>query len=958
MSAPVILVVEDNDTTRKLVRLTLQAEGYEVLEAENGGSALRIVAEQMPGLVLLDFGLPDMDGHEVSRRLHLLAPTLPVIAVSGSQPIENAGLPPEFVETLLKPVEPSLLVEAVQRHLGRGSTRAPDSSRRRVLLVDDDPMQRKLARLALGHAGFDVIVAEDGNAALRLASESRPDAVVSDVLMPEMDGFTLCQALRKDAVLASVPVVLMSAHYLEPGDRELAAQCGASRYISRSHGFDAVVSAVLDVIDAPAAAFVSVPDEALQEEHLRRVAHQLALQTGMGLSLARRVSLQASALSVLEVLSDTLAGQLDPENALDDTLAKCLDATGLSVGAILLFDESGPLKVKAHVGSKAHLRWEDHSMLLNSISAGTLVIPSVEAGAQGDQLLGALSAGSGLVVPIIAREEALGVLLLASNTSDLAGTEAESAVRAARSVSMQLGQALALARTFSKLGSAEQRYRALFENARDAIGILDHEGVVLEANQGWETLIGLPLGQIVGHHLSDFAPGVWADATPHDPIVGAPQEGASSLLISIQQPGGGVVQVEVSRTAVEVGGTSYVLLVGRDVSERLRLEEQLLQSQKMEAVGRLAGGIAHDFNNLLSVILSLGEILLADMKIGDPMRADIQQIHKAGERAAGLTKQLLAFSRQQVIEPKVIDLNEVLAGIHDLLERLLGADVDFMVLPAPHLGRVRADPGTIGQVIMNLVVNARDAMPTGGKLTVETANVVLDDACARQHLGVKAGPHVMLAVSDSGTGMDKATVARVFEPFFTTKEQGKGTGLGLSTVYGIVQQSGGSVWVYSELGKGTTFKVYLPRVDDAADELHPLEAPQQLLGSETILLAEDDDQVRAVACGILRRCGYTVIEARNAGEALMHSEGYGHVIHLLITDVVMPQISGPDLAKRLAIDRPAMKVLYVSGYTDDSIVRHGVLQAHTSYLQKPITPGALASKVREILDGLRSQRPN
>jgi len=945
MSAPVILVVEDNDTTRKMVRLTLQAEGYEVLEAENGGSALRIVAEQTPALVLLDFGLPDMDGHEVGRRLRLLAPTLPLIAVSGSQPNEDAAPPPEFVETLLKPVEPSILIAAVQRHLGRVLTRAPDSSRKRVLLVDDDPIQRKLAGLALGHAGFEVTGAEDGDAALRLATKSKPDAVVSDVLMPEMDGFTLCKALRKDAALASVPVVLMSAHYLEPGDHELAAQCGASRYISRSHGFDAVVRAVLDVIDAPAAAFVSVPDEDLQAEHLRRVAHQLALQTGMGVSLARRVSLQASALSVLEGLSDTLAGQLDPENALDDTLAKCLDATGLSVGAILLFDENGPLKVKAHVGPKAHLRWEDHSMLLNSVSSGALVIPSVEAGAQGDQLLGALSAGSCLVVPIVAREEALGVLLLASNGSDLAGTEAESAVRAARSVSMQLGQALALARTFSKLGSAEQRYRALFENARDAIGVLDHEGVVLEANQGWEALIGVPRAQIVGHHLSDFAPGVWA-------------EGASTRLISIQQPGGGMVQVEVSRTAVEVGGTSYVLLVGHDVSERLRLEEQLLQSQKMEAVGRLAGGIAHDFNNLLSVILSLGEILLADMQVGDPMRADIQQIHKAGERAAGLTKQLLAFSRQQVIEPKIIDLNEVLAGIDDMLRRLLGADVDFMALPAPHLGRVRADPGTIGQVIMNLVVNARDAMPTGGKLTLETANVVLDDAFARQHLGVKAGPHVMLAVTDSGTGMDKATVARIFEPFFTTKEQGKGTGLGLSTVYGIVQQSGGSVWVYSELGKGTSFKVYLPRVNDAVDEVHSLESPPKLLGAETILLAEDDDQVRAVACGILRRCGYTVIEARNAGEALMYSEGYGHVIHLLISDVVMPQISGPDLAKRLAIERPEMKVLYVSGYTDDSIVRHGVLAAHTSYLQKPITPGALASKVRELLDGLRSQRPN
>ncbi len=276
--------------------------------------------------------------------------------------------------------------------------------------------------------------------------------------------------------------------------------------------------------------------------------------------------------------------------------------------------------------------------------------------------------------------------------------------------------------------------------------------------------------------------------------------------------------------------------------------------------------------------------------------------------------------------------------------------MDLVSLPAKPLGRVRVDPSSIEQVIMNLVVNARDAMPTGGKLTMETDNVVLDEAYAREHLGVTPGPHVMLAVTDTGTGMDKATLARIFEPFFTTKGPGKGTGLGLSTVFGIVQQSGGSVWVYSEVGRGTTFKIYLPRVDDAADVVHSIEAPATLRGSETILLVEDDDQVRVVARGILARSGYHVIEARNAGEALLHSEGRTGVIHLLLSDVVMPQLSGPELAKRLAKSRPDMKVLCMSGYTDDSIVRHGVLEAHIAYLQKPITPEALTTKVREVLD--------
>jgi len=394
-----------------------------------------------------------------------------------------------------------------------------------------------------------------------------------------------------------------------------------------------------------------------------------------------------------------------------------------------------------------------------------------------------------------------------------------------------------------------------------------------------------------------------------------------------------------------------------DLAERRRSEKalreserQLRHAQKMEAVGMLAGGIAHDFNNILSVILSYGDMVLSELKPGEPMRDDIEQIRKAGQRAADLTRQLLMFSRQQVIEPKVLDLNDVLADIDKMLQRILGADVDLVTLPGSPLGRVRVDPGSIEQVIMNLVVNARDAMPTGGQLTIETANVDLDEAFVRAHHAVKPGPHVMLAVSDTGVGMDQATMARIFEPFFTTKERGKGTGLGLSTVFGIVQQSGGSVWVYSEVATGTTFKVYLPCVDAPIDSVRSSEAPTNLRGSETILLVEDDDQVREVALAILRKSGYQVIEARHAGEALLHSERHLGKVHLLLTDVVMPQMSGPELAKRLEGSRPEMKVLCMSGYTDDSIVRHGVLEAHLAYLQKPITPDSLTTRVREVLD--------
>jgi PAS domain S-box-containing protein len=406
------------------------------------------------------------------------------------------------------------------------------------------------------------------------------------------------------------------------------------------------------------------------------------------------------------------------------------------------------------------------------------------------------------------------------------------------------------------------------------------------------------------------------------------------------------------------GSVSQILGVANDITARkhaeealLRSEEQLRQALKMEAVGKLAGGIAHDFNNLLTAITGHSELCLRKLKAEDPLYRRIEQIKKAGDRAGALTRQLLAFSRKQILQPEVLDLNHIVVEMNKMLHRLIGEDINLLLGLAADLGKVKADPNQVEQVLMNLAVNARDAMPTGGKLTIETSNVHLDDDYVGGHVSVPPGQYVLLAVSDTGCGMDAETQARIFEPFFTTKEVGKGTGLGLATVYGIVKQSGGSIWVYSELGRGTTFKVYLPTVEGAvAKPSIDLDSHERFEGVETVLLVEDEEAVRDMVSEMLGESGYKVLEAKNGREALTLSKQYDGEIHLMLTDVVMPEMSGRELAEQLTPLRQEMKVLYMSGYTDDAIVHHGVLDEGTAFIGKPFSPHSLARKVREVLD--------
>ena len=399
------------------------------------------------------------------------------------------------------------------------------------------------------------------------------------------------------------------------------------------------------------------------------------------------------------------------------------------------------------------------------------------------------------------------------------------------------------------------------------------------------------------------------------------------------------------------GEVSHFIATKQDVTERKTLEEHVRQAAKMEAIGRLAGGVAHDFNNLLTVINGYSELLLEKFGADGQASVYLTEVKDAGERAASLTRQLLAFSRRQVLAPQVLDLNAVVSNLEKMLRRLIGEDVKLRTVLDPSLGRVKADPGQIEQVLMNLAVNARDAMPSGGNLTIETGNVELDEDYARSHVTVKPGPHLMLAVSDSGVGMTAETIGHIFEPFFTTKEMGKGTGLGLATVYGIIKQSGGSIWAYSEVGQGTVFKIYLPIVSESpAAEGHANTETESASGSETILVVEDEKGLRSLIRLVLESTGYKVLEMEDGESALATCASYDGPIHLLLTDVVMPKMSGPLVAEKVTALRPDIKVIYMSGYTDDAVVQHGVLSHNMPFIQKPFSPITLRKKIREILD--------
>jgi PAS domain S-box-containing protein len=1043
----------------------------------------------------------------------------------------------------------------------------------RILIVDDNEVNRKVLRVALATEGHEAVEASDGAEAFENLHSGRFDAVITDILMPKMDGYRLCYKIRRTESFKDLPIVIYSSIYTSASDEQVALKVGADRFLRKPAAPAEILRAIEEAVRAPSPRGEAVAPGAefevlkeYSEELVRRLAgrnaeleaaHQRLAAAYDSLLESERVYRELVAFAPTGIVQTTPAGRVLAANAAFAGIlgyGSAEELLGLDVGRDLYLDPTeraaviehwarpGPaaaieFRLKKRDGTPIWaqadgravrdssgniLRYEvfvqgigqrkkaEESLqkLLQAVEqaenvvfmtdpdgAITYVNPAFEKvyGYSREETLGKtprilkggghdqayyqrfwqrLLAGEsvreefvnkrrdGQLVPVEssvspvldARGERIGFIAVQNDLTErkrsedalreserrfslafhaspiptsiseietgllldvneqflrilgysreevIGKTSLELGIWADRgdrdrawarvreegsvrdeltrirtrsgeirdvigsAVAIDLGSLKCMLWTFldvtgrrraeEGMRKSEERFRRLSDSNTIGIVIADLSGNSLEANDAYLDMLGYTREELLAGKVN------WNELTP------AEHRGRDQVAVEELQRTG--IASPWEKELLRKDGTRVPVLIGVamlkasegsviayivDLTERRQLEEQFRQAQKMEAVGQLAGGVAHDFNNLLTVILGYSDLLAAKLEPGSLQLEELDEIRTAGERAASLTRQLLAFSRQQVLERKVLDVNELIADVEKMLGRLIGEDIDLVTVLSPALPRVLADAGQLEQVIMNLAVNARDAMPRGGRLTIETANVELDEAYGRLHAAVQPGSYVMIAVSDTGVGMNGETLAHMFEPFFTTKERGKGTGLGLATVYGIVKQSGGYVWVYSEVGKGTTFKVYLPLVEEGG-EARPVPAaePVSLVGSETVLLVEDEEPVRALSRSILESYGYTVLEAASGKDGLEVARTYPLPIHLVLTDVVMPEMGGSDLASRLEALRPGVPVLYMSGYTDDAVFRHGLLEKGRVFLQKPFTPSDLARRVRGLLD--------
>jgi len=801
----------------------------------------------------------------------------------------------------------------------------------KILVVDDEIELKNVLVESLTAQGYETSGLNSGAKALAALRTEPFDVVLTDMMMPGMDGITLVQeGLQIDPHL--VCIVMTGQGTIQTAVDSM--KVGAFDYVLKPFRMQTLLPLIT---------------RAMNVRHMRLE------------------NLQLRETLVIYELAQTIALTLDPQTVISQLVDAVLSQTGADEVSVLLpVPDGDELYVAAVRGEKRERLLGQRVPLAGTISGWITRErrPLMLQGEVNDKRFRPVwphpEITSSISIPMQVANKVVGTLNINALNRPRPFTLAQ--LKVLTILASTAAAALESASLYTQVRRAEQNYRSIFENAVEGIFQSTPDRRVITANSSMARILGYDSPQELMTSFNDNDAELYVDPAAEEEVTRtletegivqgyefeAYRKDGEKIWLSLNIR---LIRDDHGNALFREGAIEDITEHKRAETERQKLEEQLRHSQKMEAIGQLAGGVAHDFNNLLTAINGYSSLALQRTNPDSRTKTYLEEIRKAGDRAANLTRQLLAFGRKQMLKPVALNLNEVVFDMNKMLRRLIGEDIKFDAKLDPQLKKIKADPGQIEQVLVNLVINSRDAMPQGGALTIETANFEVDQQYTGKLLALPPGGYVMLAVSDTGCGMNIETKARIFEPFFTTKDKGRGTGLGLSTVYGIVTQSGGNIWVYSEPNRGTTVKVYLPHFDgdeEAAERLSVETAAPR--GSETILLVEDEDVVRGLARQILQQAGYKVLDAGSGDEALRLCREHSDSIHLLLTDVVMPETSGKEIAQSLTSLRPATRVLFMSGYTDDAIVHHGILDSNVEFIQKPFTPVALARKVREVLD--------
>ncbi len=785
----------------------------------------------------------------------------------------------------------------------------------RILIVDDTPTNLKLLRAQLEAEGHTVIQAHDGAEGLDSLRAQGVDAIISDILMPNMDGYRFCQQVRENEHFYYLPFIVYTSTYTSPGDEKLALEIGADKYIKKPATAAEIIGPLQEVISRDSRTRsrpVSPQGELdLTKMYNERLVNKLEEKCN---ELSKQAEvLRASEAKFRALVEQTIVGNYIIQNDkfvyVNPRMTTIFGHSEEDMTSRIVYDFILP---------------EDHALVRENLRRRL----SGEAPSINYQLRALHRNGTILHI------EAHG------SRMDYNGRPAV------------MGTLLDITERFRSQAAIAQ-LAAIVTSSNDAIIGKTLDGVITSWNEGAEKIFGYSPGEAMGTPIMRLIP---ADRHPEEArILEQIRRGETLKTFETwrQTKDGRLIEVSITASPIKdaAGNVIGASKIARDITDRRKLEAQFIEAQKMEVVGRLAGGVAHDFNNILAVIMGYSDLMIPKLSLENEIKEYVETIRSSAERAAGMTRQLLIFSRSEQVQLVVLDINEVIKELNKMLRRLIDENIELIILPGSDIGRIKADSGYVGQVLMNLVINARDAMPHGGKLTISTTNATLDAAAARALPGANPGDYVVLSVNDTGTGMTDEVKARIFEAFFTTKPKGKGTGLGLATCQTIMQQSGGHIAVQSEVGKGTTFKIYFPRIDQAVDAAARAKTGPIPRGTETIMVVEDEPTLRLLAKSVLEIQGYHVLTANNGQEALhIVRDHKGSPIRLVLTDIVMPLMSGKVMAEWLKSANPNLKILFTSGYTDDAITRQGLLSEGVDFLPKPYTLVILACKVREMLD--------